>query len=385
MKSTERPITDLLRRRLREKAPLIQVLVGPRQVGKTTTLRAALGSRGVYHSADSPASLAPTSIDDWWSEALRHKDRILAIDEVQKIPNWSESIKKRWDARRSLKLVVTGSSSLVVEKGLRETLAGRFELLRAEHWNFSEARAAFGVSLRKFVEFGCYPGSMQFLGDLARWAGYVRDSIVEPALGRDLLQLHPVDQPALLRQVFGAAVSLPAQLVSLQKLQGALQGRGTLPTIANYLRLLAEAFLVSAVDKYSPNTFRSRRSVPKLVVHDNALVRAFERPVDTPISTERLGHYLENQIGARFIEAGWETYYWKDRDLEVDFVVIGPRNERWAVEVKTTKTSIRELRGILEFQKRHKDFEACLVTLAGQKVEGVRTLDVEEILSLKRV
>lgn len=375
---------SVLQSRIDEAAPLIQVMVGPRQVGKTTALRTALGGRGVYRTADSPVSLGADVISDWWREASSHPDRLLAIDEVQKIPGWSEAVKKLWDERSGLKLVVTGSSSLLVEKGLRETLAGRFELLRAEHWNYHEAREAFGLTEEKFIEFGCYPGSMPLLGDIHRWGDYVRDAIIEPALGRDLLQLHPVDQPVLLRQVFGTAAGLPAQLISLQKLQGNLQGKGSLPTIRRYLDLLGEAFLVSTVEKYSPSTFRARKSIPKLIVRDNALVRALERPIDAPLSPERFRRYFENLVGARFIESGWKTYYWKDRSFEVDFVAIGPRNQRWAVEVKARPASANELRGLLEFQRLHADFEPCLVSLVSQDFDGIRSINAEEMLGMSR-
>lgn len=385
MKRRNRYLVDLLVSRIEEKSPLIQVMVGPRQVGKTTALKTALGKNGVYRSADYPTPLSYEVLFEWWDEAKKDPSRLLAIDEVQKIPQWSEIIKKRWDENPDLKLIVTGSSSLLVEKGLKETLAGRFELIRAEHWNYNEAKQSFGLSLEEYVEYGCYPGTIRFLKDLPRWGDYVRDAIIEPALGRDLLQLHPVENPALLRQVFGAAVSLPAQIVSLQKIQGNLQGKGSIPTLSHYLRLLSDAFLVTAIQKYSPSSHRSKKSIPKLIIHDNALPRAFERPIHKELSPERLGRYFENAVGSRFIEAGWETYYWKHRNHEVDYVVVGPENQHWAVEVKSTKVTQKELKGLFEFQRQYPIFEPCLVSYTSQEIEGVRTLDPEMILSLSRV
>ncbi len=363
---------------------MIQVMVGPRQVGKTTALKAALADQGIYHTADYPIPMSFEVLAEWWKEAETDSSRLLAVDEIQKIPGWSEMLKNLWDESSDMKVVVTGSSSLLVEKGLKESLAGRFEIIRADHWNCKEARDTFGLILESFIEYGCYPGAAPFLDDLPRWGSYVRDAIVEPALGRDLLQLHPVDNPALLRQVFGAAVSLPAQVVSLQKIQGNLQSKGSLPTLSNYLQLLAEAFLVTAVQKYSETTLRSKKSIPKLIIHDNGLIRAFERPVYQTLEPERFGRYFENAVGARFIEAGWETYYWKHRDFEVDFVVIGPENQRWAIEVKTQKATTAQLKGIFEFNRRHPDFEPCLLSLEPQDVEGVRSLDPVEMLSLSR-
>lgn len=385
MKEELRSISATLKARLAENAPLIQVVIGPRQVGKTTLVKAVLQDRGVYESADSPVPLSHEVVGGWWQRALQATDKILVIDEVQKIRDWSEAVKQLWDAKpHALKVVLTGSSALQVEKGLRETLAGRFELIRVEHWNFQEARQVFGLSLEKYISFGCYPGSMAFLDNVNRWADYVRDSIVEPALGRDLLQLHPIDNPALLRQIFGVAVGMPAQLISLQKMQGQLQDRGTLPTIQHYMDLLGEAFLMSAVQKYSSEAIRVRRSTPKLIVHDNGLIHAFERPVIAAISAEKLGRYFENSVGARFIEAGWETYYWKERDTEVDFVVLGPSGEKWAVEVKTKKTSAAELKGVVKFCNLYPEFTPVLVSLVGQVIDDFQSISAETILSLQR-
>ncbi len=382
--SKNRTLVSILSARLSEKAPLIQVMVGPRQVGKTTALKAALKESGVYKTADYPTPLGSDALLAWWEEAEAHPSRMLAVDEIQKVTGWSEMVKYIWDRSEGMKLVLTGSSSLLVEKGLKETLAGRYELIRAEHWNFAEASEIFKLTLPEYLNFGCYPGAVPFLKDKNRWGDYIRDSIVEPAIGRDLLQLHPIGNPALMRQIFGAAVSLPAQLISLQKLQVATQEKGTVPTIGHYLSLLGEAFLVTGLQKYSKSQFRARRSIPKLIVHDNGLCRAFERPVTAKLSPTRFGRYLENAVGARFIEAGWETYYWKHRNDEVDFVTIGPENEKWAIEVKQSKTSEKELKGLFRFCDQNPEFEPCLLSLVGQEIDGARPLDPMEILSLSR-
>lgn len=372
--------------RLAEKEPLIQVIVGPRQVGKTTALKAAIGQMAVYESADYPTPTQGNAIEEWWSMALNSEAKVIAIDEVQKISDWTGVLKKLWDRKpKALKVFVTGSSALLLEKGLKESLAGRFELIRAEHWNYQESKKVFDLSLNEFIEFGCYPGSIPILkNDINRWGQYLRDSIIEPAIGRDLLQLYPVDQPALLRQVFGAAISLPAQIVSLQKIQGQLQGQGALSTIQHYLKLLSDAFLVSGVEKYSESLLRMKKSSPKLIIHDNGLIRSFEKPINKKISSEKLGHYFENCVGARFIEAGWDTYYWKERDLEVDFIVMGPNGEKWAVEVKSSKTTEKDMKGLYKFCELYDGFEPVLISLVDQKIEGIKHLGVEEALSFCR-
>lgn len=368
----------------------IQVVIGPRQVGKSTAIQQALEGRGVYETADAPFPLEAIEINLWWDRALESGDKILAIDEIQKIQGWSEVIKKRWDEAKSgktprLKVILSGSAALAIEKNLRESLAGRYELIRADHWNFSEAATLFHFDLRRFIEFGCYPGSMDLLQDPTRWGAYIRDSIIEPVLGRDILQLHPVQQPALLRQLFSVAAANPAQVVSLHKLQGQLQDRGAIATLQHYLHLLSQGFLVSGIQKFSPAAIRTRKSSPKLVIHDNGLLRALERPVGAPLGAERFGRYFKNAVAARLLEAGWETYYWNDRQLEVDLVVLGPSGEKLAIEVKSGETSPAELRGLREFHKRFTEFEPCLISLIDQKIEGIRSWSAAEVLSLSSI
>lgn len=378
----KRNIQILLEKRLKEQNPLIQVVIGPRQVGKTTAIKEALKGRGLYETADSPVPISYEFINKWWDNALKTKDKILVIDEVQKIEGWAEVIKKRWDNEKvKLKIVLSGSAALTIEKKLKESLAGRYELLPAPHWNFSEAQKVFSTSLEQYIEFGCYPGAQRFIEDVERWASYIRDSIVEPAIGRDIMQLQPVENPALFRQVFLLATQLPAQIVSLNKLQGLLQDKGAMATIQHYLSLLESAFLVTGLQKYSPMGFRVKSSPPKIIVHDNALLKAFERPVNKKIVNPKLGFYFENLVGARFIEAKWDVFYWKDKTYEVDFIVNGPNGERWAIEVKSSLTTRKELNGLDKFCKAYPDYKPFLISLVSQTFEDIGTLKVEEILS----
>ncbi|NBX93829.1 MAG: ATP-binding protein [Proteobacteria bacterium] len=383
MSTYNRPLAQKLKKRLQDSRCYIQVLVGPRQVGKTTALKAALQGKGVYETADSPTPLTAEILNQWWDRALQNPEKILAVDEIQKIAGWSEVIKRRWDeAPYSLKVVLTGSSALLLEKALGESLAGRFELIRATHWNFSEAHEAFGMTLQQFIEFGCYPGSLSLLPEIDRWGDYIRDSIVESVLGRDLLMLHPVSNPALLRQVFSLALGMPAHVLSLQKMVGQLQSKISLPTLQSYLSLLGQAFLVSGISKYSANLFREKKSSPKLIVHDNALLRAFVRPIESTLSGEVMGYYFENAIGARFVEAGWDTFYWKSGDKEVDYVVHGPQGEKYAIEVKSTLCSSKDLNGLKTFCQTHSEYQPCLISLVNQTVPGTKSISPEWALSL---
>ncbi len=384
-----RGMARLIRARMEEKNGLMQIVVGPRQVGKTTAIRQALDGRGVYFSADSPTPYPVSMITDYWHQACASEAKIIAIDEVQKIPQWSEEVKRLWDLRQEeIHVILSGSSSLGINRGLSESLAGRFELIRAEHWNAKEAKELLGIDCETFVDFGCYPGAEPLRKDLERWGAYIRDSIIEPVLGRDILQLYPVENPALLRELFAVAITLPAQVISLQKIQGQLQIKGAVATISKYLQLLGQAFLVSSVQKYFNEPFRVRQSSPKLIVHDNALIRAFERPITASLKRERRGRYFENAIGARLIESGWEVFYWKERQLEVDFVALGPKGEKWALEVKLSPPAESELAGLRKFCHLHPDFSPHLVCLYGSVKEktypGVELLAAEDVLKFSR-
>lgn len=383
---TKRKIELQIKRRLKESSPLIQVIIGPRQVGKTTAIKGAMeGFHGVFQSADSPVPIPVSEIETWWKEAESTHDRILAIDEIQKIPGWAEKIKKLWETSPDkIKLILSGSAAISIEKNLKESLAGRFELIRASHWSYAEYQRTFTGDLKSYIEYGCYPGSQKFINEIERWGEYIRDSIVEPAIGRDILQLHPIENPALFRQVFLLCTQLPAQIISLNKLLGKLQDKGAIATIQHYLNLLNAAFLVTSLQKYSETGLRTKASTPKIIVHDNSLLKAFERPITKKLENPQLGHYFENSVGARFIEAGWDTFYWKDRDLEVDFIVHGPQGEKWALEIKSAEIQSRDLLGLNSFCNRFPEYEPCLVSLVGQTIKGIRELSPEFILSLER-
>ena len=88
---------------------------------------------------------------------------VLVIDEIQKIGNWSEAVKKEWDDdtfyARNIKVLLLGSSRVTLERGLSESLAGRFEEIRMCHWSYTEMKECFGLSLDKYLFYGGYPGA----------------------------------------------------------------------------------------------------------------------------------------------------------------------------------------------------------------------------------
>lgn len=368
----------LLRRRLEEPPPSrIQLLTGPRQVGKTTLLLAlerALGPAAVYAAADAPQAALPGFWERLWrtaeERAKAHGRAVLLIDEIQHVPDWAARLKGAFDLLRRHKMpvhvVASGSSALLLGAGSRESLAGRFERLTLTHWTARDLVAAFGVgkaeAVRAVVTQGAYPGAFPLRRNPTRWQGYLRDAIVEPAIGRDLLALGVVRRPALLRQVFGAAVGAPAQIVSLQKIQGTLQDRGALETIAHYLALLEESFLVAGLEKYATRPLRSRAAPPKLVALSNALLAATDArgAPDPDREPERWGAWVENACLAHAVNAGQTVRYWREGSWEVDAVLEGSWGD-WAVEVKTGGFTARDLAGLLEFARRHPRFRPLVL------------------------
>ncbi len=346
-----RPIFEVLAARLEEEAARIQVVSGPRQVGKTTVVRQvleALERPSHYASADDPSLRDSAWLAAQWDEGRRlareqGKGAILAIDEVQKVTGWPEAVKSLWDEDRHadlpLRVVLLGSAALLVQHGLSESLTGRFELIRAPHWSFAEMRDAFGLNLDEFIHFGGYPGAAGLIEDEPRWAAYVLDAIVETTISRDLLLLTRVDKPALLRSMFRLVCDYSGQIVSYQKLTGQLQDAGNTTTLAHYLDLLAAAGLAVGLEKYASGKVRQRRSTPKLMALDTALVSATSGRTyaEARADREHWGRLVETAVGAHLVatrDPRAEVLYWRDRGKEVDFVVERGK-QLTAIEVKS--------------------------------------------------
>jgi uncharacterized protein len=367
----------LLRQRLAEEVPgRIQLLSGPRQVGKTTLLLALAKERpnsAIYAAGDSPEAALPGFWERLWSRAERAaltNRAIVLLDEAHLLHNWATRLKGEWDRLRRRKIpihvVATGSAALQLSAGSRESLAGRFEKITLTHWIATSLAASFDMTVEEAVDVivshGSYPGAIPYLKDSARWSAYVRDSILEPAIGRDILALAPVRKPALLRQVFGVCASSPAQIVSLQKIQGQLQDSGALETIAHYLELLEEAYLVAPLKKHAARSSRRRSSPPKLVTLSNAFLAVVD-PQGIPTNDTdpaRFGSWVENACLAHAWNCGQHVSYWREEPYEVDGVIEGTWGS-WAIEIKTGVVRAADLQGLLEFTRRHPSYRPLLI------------------------
>lgn len=357
---------------MQERGKFIQIVIGPRQVGKTTGIKevlSRLNRKYIYASADEVISPNPDWIVENWQRARSLGDgTILVIDEVQKIHNWSGQVKYLYDALEdphSMKIILTGSASLSLGDKSKESLAGRFELIEVPHWSFAEMRQAFNFNLAEFLKFGGYPSPVELKNDLERWRSYIKSSIVEPVLYRDVQSLVRIDKPALFQQVVALSMHYPAQEISFQKFVGQLQDSGNLATVKNYLEILEQAFFLKLLYKFSTRPISTRSSSPKILSLCPALTSIFNNPNDLDSDKEWFGHCLESAVGARLSRLGGELTYWRDGKFEVDFVIQKDR-KILAVEVKSGRR--KGLNGVEKFLSQFKGSKAVLAdrTLAEQ-------------------
>ncbi len=385
-----RPQAAELARRLRAPRRFIHVVAGPRQVGKTTLVQQVADASALpvrFASADEPTLRGPQWIEQQWDAArlAGPKAGLLVLDEIQKVSGWSETVKRLWDEdtrkSRRLKLVLLGSAQPLVQRGLSESLTGRFEVLHLRHWSFAEMKAAFGWSLDEYLFYGGYPGAAPLIKEPQRWASYVKDSLVETSISRDVLLLSRVDKPALLRRVFELACRYSGQVLSYTKMLGQLQDAGNTVTLAHYLELLDGAGMVTGLHKFAGDVARSRGSSPKLQVFNTALLSA---PSGLTIAAARAdgpwwGRLAESAVGAHLANAAasgvCELFYWRERGREVDFVVRSGR-ALTAIEVKIGR--VRDaLPGLQAFSATYRPKRTLLVGADGISLADFLSRPVE--------
>ena len=390
----ERHLLTILRDELSRPTPVIHVLIGPRQVGKTTIalqIQKSIKLPTIYTTADSPVPLDFTWIETQWKRAVTesHASKspvILILDELQKVKGWSETLKILWDSRLTgpdIRVLILGSSSLMMQEGLTESLAGRFFLHRCSHWNYTECKEAFGWNLEQWIFFGGYPGAASFINDEISWKRYITDALIEAVLARDVLQMSKIAKPVLLRHLFALAATLPAQCVSYTKMLGQLQDAGNTTTLAHYLKLLESAFLVSGLELFSRNKQRKRGSSPKLVLWNNALINALStRTFETSIADSTWwGRLVENAVGACLCNSlnsiEYTITYWRKGNYEVDYIVARGADIR-AIEVKSGAG--KKLSGLASFQSQYPEARSLIVGGPGIPLEEFFSKDTAQWL-----
>ncbi len=394
----EREQASILRVRLSEQPAAIIVVSGPRQVGKTTLVREVIGGYPSYFKASDqsiddydPFSNTGSTVfksntklnSEWiiqqWTNARAQartlkpgKKFVLVLDEIQKIPQWSDVVKGLWDTDRAenlpLHVILLGSSPWLMQKGLTESLAGRYELIRMSHWSYTEMQAAFDFSLDEFIYFGGYPGSAKLIRDEQRWQSYIRASLIQPNIEKDILQMTRVDKPALLKLMFELGSQYSGQIISYNKLVGQLQDAGNTVTLAHYLHLLTQAGLLTGLSKYAGEKHRQRSSSPKLNVLNTSLMSALNSYTFAEALADRSywGRLVESAIGAHLYNTGideCEVQYWREGGNEVDFI-LSTSNKLVAIEVKSGK-SYAKPKGLNAFTDTYKKSRVIIVGEGG--------------------
>jgi len=367
---------------LNEPKRFIQVLVGPRQIGKTTLVSQLVQKITVpylFESADAVSASDKTWIELIWNNTrqtikeLKVDEYLLVIDEIQKIDNWSEIVKRLWDEDMrngtNIKVILLGSSRLLIQQGLTESLAGRFELTYLGHWSFAEMEKAFGFTAEQYVWFGGYPGSASLINDEERWKNYVSNALIETSISKDILMLTRVDKPALMKRLFELGCLYSGQILSFTKILGQLSDAGNTTTLSHYLGLLDTAGLLGGIEKFAADVIRKRSSSPKFQVHNNALISAQRNEYFEEIKKQpaEWGRMVESSIGAHLLNSslveGYKIFYWRHRNDEVDFV-LEKRGKVIGLEVKSTGL-ITGTSGMAAFSKMYKPDKVLMVGAGG--------------------
>ena len=349
----------------------MQIVMGPRQVGKSTLVGQFTEGVSVpfdFFAADGVNRFDSSWIPNKWQQVRMRMDihseqeHILIIDEVQKIRGWSEQVKKEWDedsrSHRNLKVILLGSPRLLLQKGLEESLEGRFETIKMGYWDWQEMHEAFGFSMDEYVYFGGFPGLAPDIQDEDRWRNLMEDSIISPILIRDILEIEEIRNPALLRQVFELACIESAKELSLTKMQGTMNS-GTVPTIKNYLDILNKSMIVQPLQNYSPSRVKEKQSVPKMQVFNNAFRNRFGTFSfdEARVDPAEWGRLVESAVGAhlanRAMTDDYELFYWRnERRQECDYVL---RKGQALVAIEVKSGSVDKTVGFEKFKEQFAD------------------------------
>ena len=382
--------------RMNEPRKFIQVLAGPRQVGKSTLIDQVLEECTLPHYLYN-ADGVDENDTDWirrvWESARTQMDTkqqteaILVIDEIQKIKRWSDIVKREWDVdtrnRRQLKLFLLGSSRLMLRKGLTESLAGRFELIRLGHWTLQEMEDAFGLTLDEWIYYGGYPGSASLIKDMRRWRKYIKESLVAPAIEKDIIMTSNIYKPALMKQLFELGCSYSAELLSLTKALGQLQDAGNVTTLSSYLNILNQCNLLGGLQKYANDDARRYQSVPKFQVYNNALLTAY---MGTTYDKDRIdpqiwGRWVESAVGGYLLggaeDGGYKVYYWRERSDEVDYIVAS-QGTAIALEVKSGRRGMNS--GLPKFCENFHPKRALVIGTDGIPFKEFFQMKIEDLL-----
>ena len=386
---------QIIKERIKESRKFIQVVMGARQIGKSTVVKQVLNDLDEPYrmfSADNVPTTNSAWISDCWAATRSLKENkgwdsiVLVIDEIQKITNWSEVVKKEWDADTfndtNIKVLLLGSSRVLLEKGLSESLAGRFEEIRMTHWSYQEMKECFGFTLDQYIFYGGYPGAALLIRDEDRFSQYIQSAIIEATINKDILMDTPISKPALLRQTFELGAAYSGEILSLNKMLGSLQDAGNTVTLASYINLLNESGLLCGLQKYSIDLARRRASIPKLQVYNNALKMVYSPLTFEEVLVDRKswGRIVESCIGAYLVSQSFvhrfEVFYWRERDDEVDFIL---RKKGSVIAIEVKSNAEKKTTGLEKFKQLFQPKKAFIVGDGGINIEDFLSMDIRKL------
>jgi predicted AAA+ superfamily ATPase len=388
---------QVIKSRLEEQRRFIQVVMGARQIGKSTVVKQVLAELDMpyqFYSADNVPASNSAWVSNCWAavrslkESNRHESIILVIDEIQKIANWSEVVKKEWDDDtfhdRNIKVLLLGSSRVLLEKGLSESLAGRFEEIRMSHWSYQEMKECFGFSLDQYLFYGGYPGAASLIDDDDRFQQYIQSAIIEATINKDILMDTPISKPALLRQTFELGAAYSGEQLSLNKMLGSLQDAGNTSTLVGYINLLDESGLICGLQKFSIDRARRKASIPKLQVYNNAL-RMVYNPLtfrQAILDRKTWGRIFESGIGAYLVSQAFvhrfEVYYWRERNDEVDYIL---RKKGLVVAIEVKSNAEKNTNGLVKFRELFHPHASFIVGDGGISAEEFLSMDIKRVFA----
>lgn len=391
----KRAVYKVIKSRIEEPRRFIQVVMGARQIGKSTVVRQVLGDLVLpyrFFSADNVPATNGSWIADCWN-AVRSLMKVngwlccvLVIDEIQKIQNWSEAVKKEWDDDtangRDIRVLLLGSSRVLLERGMSESLAGRFEEIRMSHWSYGEMRDCFGFTLDQYMFYGGYPGAASLVSDDDRFQQYIQSSIIDATINKDILMDTPISKPALLRQTFELGAAYSGEILSFTKMLGSLQDAGNTSTLAGYVNLLNDSGLLCGLQKFSIDMARRRASIPKFQVYNNALKRVFiPNSFEQAVSDRKeWGRIFESGVGAYLVSQAFvnrfEVFYWRDRNEEVDFIL---RKQGKIVAVEVKSNAEKNTSGLEAFKNKFRPSLSLVVGDGGMAAEDFMTMDIRAL------
>jgi len=372
----------------------ILAFTGLRRIGKTTLmLKIVVDS---IQSGFSPQNIVYFSFDEFRETNIRDviktvemmmnydlKDgkHLLLLDEIQKLDGWEDQLKGIYDSfGQNLKIVISGSESLFIRRKSKETLAGRIFEFKIDPLTFKEFLTFKNIDflpidihgkelIRLFNEFTLSLGFPEMVNvrDKDVIKKYIKESIVEKVIYRDVANLYKVKDISLLESLFNILMDGPGQLIEISNLSQ--QMNITRQTLSNYFRYLEDSFLIRKLYNYSKGRRKVERKLKKYypaVISPSLLFKE-----DDHYKSKVFEWLLVNQLNAEF--------FWRDPyKNEVD--VIKAEKKIIPIEIKYGRI---EYKGLLAFMRKFKLQEGYVISFDKEKKQEINGKTIHVIPAFK--